>query len=77
MIANKMDIEALEEVSGGWVDTDDHKTYYVLDDKTLERLAGPFYSIAEAQKRASELGQEWRGLTPAIREHIINKNKNK
>ena len=74
MIANKLDIEELKEVGGGWVDTEDHKTYYVLDDKTLECLAGPFYSSAEAQKRATELGQDWHGMSPAIKEYLLKKN---
>ena len=76
MIANKLDIDALKEVSGGWTIGHDDNTFWVLDDKTLEYLDGPFYSIPEAEARAKELGQTWRGISPAILEYIRNKNKN-
>ena len=77
MIANKLDIEALKEVGGGWVIRHDDDSFWVLDDDTAEYLDGPFYSKAEAEARASELGQEWRGLSPALIERIRNKNKYK
>ena len=75
MIANKLDIDALKEVSGGWTIRNDDNTFWVLDDKTAEYLDGPFYSIPEAEARAKELGQSWRGISPTILEYIRNKNK--
>ena len=71
-----MDMEALKEVSGGWTIRNDDNTYWVLDDKTAEYLDGPFYSRWEAAVGAEELGQIGHGITPAILEHILNKNKN-
>ena len=85
MIVKKMDIDELKEVelkddelkevSGGWTIRHDDLTFWVLDDKTAEYLDGPFYSIPEAEARAKELGQTWRGISPAILEYIRNKNK--
>ena len=75
MIANKMDIEALKEVGGGWTIRNDDNTLWVLDDKTAEYLDGPFYCVPDAQARAIELGQTPYGITPAILKHIRDKNK--
>ena len=87
MIVKKMDIDELKEddlkddelkeVSGGWTIRHDDLTFWVLDDKTAEYLDGPFYSIAEAEARAKELGQTWRGISPAILEHLRKKNQAK
>ena len=51
MIANKLDIDALKEVGGGWTIRHDDNSIWVLDDKTAEYLDGPFYSLPEAEAR--------------------------
>ena len=76
MIANKMDLEELKEVGGGWVYRDGDNGIYVLDDHTAEILDGPFYCVPDAEKRAKELGQAWQGISPVLLEQIRNKNKN-
>ena len=48
MIANKLDIDALKEVGGGWTIRHDDYSIWVLDDKTAD---GPFYSLPEAEAR--------------------------
>ena len=51
MTANKLDIDALKEVGGGWTIRHDDNSIWVLDDKTAEYLDGPFYSLPEAEAR--------------------------
>ena len=75
MIANKMDIEELKEVGGGWVHKYDDTAYYVLDDHTAEILDGPFNNPWDADVRAMELGQNANMISPAILEYLRNKNK--
>ena len=75
MIANKLDIEALKEVGGGWIMRNDDNTYWVLDDKTAEYLDGPFATATEARARAKELDQTTYGITPGILESLRKKNQ--
>ena len=76
MVANKLDIEELKEVSGGWVDQGEDDAYYVLEDKTAEILDGPFNNPFDAEDRARELGQTPRKIPPEILKYIRNKNNN-